>query len=196
MAFFHLRSKTMHPCYLTHAALAEAQRTWVCPGCGRLKPGVQAVDVWLQGRAPRDKPLNFVFGSGVPLIHKELVDLLGDEIIQRDLFIGRVFDDRGDEVNDWVTFRGRRGVIVRGSKDARSSICAECRGRSYYGAGKRYLYPTPASDATIFESHLYGLVVPPEVYERVAVKKWRMLGVDKLPILAEPIDGLGVLPFK
>jgi len=114
--FFHLHSTTMNPCCDTKDSYAEAQRTWLCPGCGYPKPGVKAVDVWLQDRSPRDKPLNFVYGSGVGLIHKELLDLIGAEIVQRDLYIGRIIGDRGNEVKDWVTFRGRRGVFVRGSK--------------------------------------------------------------------------------
>jgi len=82
------------------------------------------------------------------------------------------------------------------AKNASTRVCTECGGRGYYAAGKRYLYPAPPADATIFESDLFGLVVPPEVYERVSVKRWRMLGIDKLPVLDQPMDGLGLIPFR
>lgn len=193
--YFHLHSKTMHPCSDTKKAYAEALQTWLCAGCARPKPDVQAVDVWLQNRAPRDKPLNFVFGSAVGLIHKDLLEAIGATIVEQDLYLGQVIGDCG-RLEDWATFRGRRGVIVRGSKDASFRTCPECGRNIYCASGKRYLYPTPPRDATIFESDLFGLVVPPDVYKRVSKRNWRMLAVDSLPVLAEPADGLGELPFR
>ena len=38
-----------------------------------------------------------------------------------------------------------------------------------------------------------GLVVPEHVHARVATKKWRRMGIEKLPVYDEPIDGLGIL---
>jgi hypothetical protein len=55
------------------------------------------------------------------------------------------------------------------------------------------LFPAPPSDATIFETHPGGLLVPEDIYQRVALKKWRMVGIEKLPVLEEPLDGLGTL---
>jgi hypothetical protein len=197
ITLFHLQSATMHPCFATKQSHAEALQGWLCSGCLDPKPGVHAVDVCLQDRVPRDKPMNLVHGWGVGLIHRELLDLLGDDIVEQDLYIGRIVGARGNVVTDWVTFRGRRGVIVRGSSDdAACRVCDQCGRNIYYAGGKRYLYPAPPCDATIFESHLSGLVVPPKVYERVATKKWRRLGIDKLPVLDQPTDGLGVIPFK
>jgi hypothetical protein len=193
--FFHLRSKTLHPCYATKDSRAEALRTWLCPGCASPKPGVKGIDVWLQERAPRDKPLNLVFGCGIGLIHKELLNLVGHEIVERDLYIGRVMGDRGNEIADWVTFRGRCGVIVRGSKDAANRVCQDCGRNVYFAIGKRYLYPAPPAAATVFQSY-HGLVVPPAVQERVAARKWRMLRMEELPVLEQPTDGLGVLSFN
>jgi hypothetical protein len=193
--FFHLRTKTMHPCYETKNSHAESVRNILCPGCAHPKPDVTAVNVCLQERSPRDKPLNFLFGPGIGLIHRELIDLIGEDIVRRDLYLGRVTDCDDKLVADWMTFRGRQGIIVRGSKEAECRACKRCGRNLYYAAGRRYLYPAPSPDATIFESHLFGLVVPASVHERVATKRWRMLGVDKLPVVDEPVDGLGVLPF-
>jgi hypothetical protein len=193
--FFHLISRTMHPCYETKEAHAEAMRTTLCPGCAFPRPGVTSVDVRLQERSPRDKPLNIMFASGVGLVHRELLDLIGEDLARRELYLGRVFGNRGNEVADWVTFRGRNRVIVRGSKDAEYRTCKRCGRNIYHATGKRYLYPAPPSEATIFESDLSGLVLPPDVYDRVATRKWRKLGVDKLPVLDQPTDGLGTIPF-
>jgi hypothetical protein len=195
-AYFHLFSNTMNPCFPTAGYHAEAKRTWLCPSCFTPRPGVESVDAWLQDRAPRDKPLNLVYGCGLGLIHRELLSLVGDELVQRDLYLGRVIGGRGEEIKDWVTFRGRRRVVVRGDKEAGYRLCEDCGRHVYYAAGRQYLHPAPPVDATIFESDVYGLVVPPEIYERIGVRKWRRLAIDKLPILAEPLDGLGVIPFE
>jgi len=192
--FYHLCTKTMNPCNETKESHAAALQTWLCPGCAHRWAYVTAVDVQLQERSPRDRPLNFLFGTGVGLVHRELLDLLGKDIVSRDLDLGRVGGDRGNLVDDWVTFRGRCRVIVRGSKNAEYRTCHTCGRTIYFATGKRYLHPAPPADAAIFESQLSGLVVPPDVYKRVAVKKWRMLGVDKLSVLSEPLDGLGELP--
>jgi hypothetical protein len=178
------------------SARVEALQTWLCPGCCDPKPQVKAVDVWLQNRRPPDKPLNAVFGCGVGVIHRELLDVIGPDIVERDLYLGRIIDDRGNEVQDWATYRGRRGVIIRGDKEAANRVCDQCGQNCYFAMGKSYLYPAPPTDATIYESRQYGLVVPPEVFQRVSAKKWRRLGTRKLPVLDEPLDGFGTLAFN
>ncbi len=186
----------MRPCFETKESHAAALGVTICAGCLYPKPGVTTFDVRLQDRAPRDKPLNFVYGYAVGLMHRELLDLIGMQVVQRDLYIGRVTGARGDQLADWVTFRGRRQVIIRGSKDATYRVCPECDRVVYFASGKQYLYPAPPADAMVFGTQHAGLIVGQEVQDRVAAKKWRRLGVEKLPVLDEPLDGLGVLPFR
>jgi hypothetical protein len=191
---YDLGSKTMSSCSLTHETRDEARRSWMCAECLRPKPYVRSVDVWIQDRRPADKPMNFVTGAGPPIVHRELLEVIGADIVGRDLYIGRVFGKGGKEIRDWVTARGRRRVILRGTTGAGYRLCPMC-GRTLYSAtGAPYLYPAPPADATVFESDLFGIVVPHEIYERAAAKKWRRLDITKLPILDPPPDGLGVLP--
>lgn len=194
--WFHLLSKTMDPCFLTRAAQDEALRSWLCRGCAYPCPGVGPIDVCLQDRVPRDKPLNLVYGTGVGLIHGELLELIGESIVDRDLYIGHVIGGHGKEVCDWKTFHARCPVIVRGSQEAGYRVCEKCGRNVYCATGRSYLYPAPPGEATVFGSHLYGLVVPRDVFARVSTKQWRMLRVERLPVLAEPADGLGVVPFR
>jgi hypothetical protein len=194
--FYGLVSLTRHPCFLKKEGRAQPSRPWLCLGCGTPKPGIMAVDVSLQDRAPRDKPLNLVWGGGVGLIHQDLIDCIGPEIVKRDLYLGRVTGDRGNEILEWSTFHGRRGVIIRGSKDARCRTCDQCSRPVYSAMGKRYLCPAPPENFTILESDIHGLVVPQDIYERIVVRKWRLLGIEKLPVLDEPLDGLGPLEWK
>jgi hypothetical protein len=194
--FYALAPLTRHPCFLQKVRRAQPSRPWMCLGCGTTKTGVTGVDVALQDRVPRDKPLNLVWGGGLGLIHQDLIDCIGPEIVKRDLNLGRVVGKAGTEVPGWYTFHGRCGVIIRGSKDAGFRTCDLCGRPVYFAMGKRYLFPAPPQNATIFESHLHGLVVPEFICERIATKQWRRLGIRELPVLDEPLDGFGPLDWK
>jgi hypothetical protein len=143
--------------------------------------------------SPGDKPLNFVNSCGVPVIHRDLLSLIDDEIVKRDLYIGRVLNEQGNEVRDWCTARGRHQIIVRGSKEAGSRTCEECDRTLYCAMGKRSLFPAPPSDAAIFESDFLGFVVTRNIADRITTRKWRRMYVEPLPVPDEPPDGLGVL---
>ncbi len=186
----------MNPCFGTKHWVADALRTWLCPGCHEPKPGRDALDALLQDRSPRDKPLNLVYGCGLGLIHRELLDLLGDDVVKRDLYLGRVIGSGDKQVKDWATFRGRERLIVRGIIDPELRVCEQCKRNVYFARGKHYLFPAPVSDDTVFQSDYWGLIVPPEIHARVPAKKWRRLGIEKLPVLDPPPDGLGVIPFR
>jgi hypothetical protein len=69
-AYYHLVSSTMLQCHLTHDA-RDAAQSWTCNSCSPPNAGIRAVDVRLQDRIPRGKPMNFVYTCGVPLVHRE-----------------------------------------------------------------------------------------------------------------------------
>ncbi len=196
--FFALRANTMNACSPKRESIAIAQQTWVCTEGPHPKPNAQIVDVWLQERTPPDRPLNFLMLGGVPLVHRELLSLLGEDNIERDLYVGRVFG-RGDKLlEDWVTARGRRRVILRGVKEASYRLCPDCGRILYSSHDDCYLFPAPPPETAIFESSLFGLVVTREIGERVLAekraRKWRRIAIDPLQILDPPPDGFGVLP--
>ena len=170
--FVCLQSTTMNPCFLAEDAYAEAKRSWLCSGCCSPKPGFGAVDARLQ-EAPKDKPLNFVMGCGLPVAYGKFLDRLGESLVERDLSLGQVFGPDGTRLEDWVTFRGRRRLIIRGSREVSYRRCTECGRDVYFAMGKRYLYPNPPQDVALFESDLFGLVLPEEIFLRVAIEERR-----------------------
>jgi hypothetical protein len=195
--FFHLATLTKDPCFQLKEAHAEAMRTTLCPGCAHTRPGVKAIDVWFQeDRAPRDKPMNFLYGCGIGLIHRQLLELLAPEDADRDLFLGRVHNRHGRECVDWRTFHGRRTVIIRGNKNAEYRTCEVCGRNIYHATGQSYLCPAPPADASIYGSNLGGLVVSIDVAERVKAKRWRKVAIEELPVLEPPPDGFGHLPYR
>lgn len=114
-AFYHVQSATMNPCALTKDAIARAQGSWLCPGCGAPKPGVAAVDTQVDSEPANGSPLNFVNGTGVPLAKKSFLFRLGLDVLRRQLYLGKVIGASGTLLSDWVSFRGRQRVIIRGS---------------------------------------------------------------------------------
>ena len=179
---------------MTHDARERARRSWACSDGPHPTPAATVVDVWLQDNTPRDKPLNFVMFGGIPVVHRELLKLFGDDNVERDLYIGRVIGARGKELPDWVTARGRDRLIVRGTRNAGSRICDVCGRLFYFAQGANYLYPAPPNGRAIYESSSCGFVVTREIGERIADHKWRRMTVEPIPVIDPPPDGLGILP--
>lgn len=195
--YFHLGTLTKDPCFQLPQAHAEAMRTTLCVGCAHPRPDTKAVDVWLQeDRSPKNPPLNFLYGCGIGLIHRELLELFPPAEIGRDLHLGRVHNRFGDVCSEWHTFHGRRKVIFRGSKDAEYRTCEVCGRNIYHARGRPFLFPAPSKDAEIFSSNLSGLVVLPEVAERVTARRWRKVSIEEMPVLDPPPDGFGDLPYR
>ncbi len=188
--FFHLYSRSLRPCYQTKNVHATAMRSTLCEGCAHPRAGIGPIDVFLQEASPRDKPLNVLWGCGIGLMHEELAEQLGIDILRRELHLGRVHDSCGDLVPDWMTFHGANCIVVRGTTDALVRTCATCGRQLYHAGGKRYLCPRPAENVTLYPSNLSGLVIRPQAYEKIEAKKWRKLGVEQLEALDEPLDGI------
>lgn len=188
--WFHIQSATMEPCALADDAYVEAQQTWLCQGCGAPKPDVRAVDVRLQDVPGTAEEMTFVGGVGVPIARKSFLLTLGSDVVLKNLFLGKVMDARGKPLPDWVTFRGRRRVIIRGSEKVSRRVCAVCGRHVYFAMGKRYLSPAPPPE-TVLESDLFGLVLPDDLRARLDVTdaEKSFLAVEELPVLSEPLDG-------
>jgi hypothetical protein len=191
--YFHLHTGTMNPCSIDKSTVEAARSIWLCQGCNHPKPNAQAIDVTIQGFEPDDPPLNFVYGFGIPLAHKDFLFSFGEDIVVRDLFLGRVFLSNGKPLDDWVTFRGRYQLIIRGTRNVSYRQCTECARYVYFAMGPRYLYPAPPVDAAMFESDLSGLIVSRELFDRVVLDRWEKLVCERLPVLTAPKDGLSQL---
>jgi plasmid stabilization system protein ParE len=191
--FYHVQSLTMDPCFLSSDADAEAGRSWLCTGCCNPKPGMTALDATLQGVPRRSEPLNFVMGCGLPIASTALLSALGDDLVRRELYLGRVYGPDGKELSGWVTFRGKLRLIIRGSKHVAYRRCGLCGRDVYFAMGRGYLYPAPPPGLSVFESHLRGLVLTEDVYLASDIKESRKLRIDKLMVPRAPKDSLGEL---
>jgi hypothetical protein len=192
--YVHFHSSTMDPCSPLKTAYVEATSTWLCAGCVRPKPDVGPVDAHIQERAP-EGPLNFLSGCGVPLARKSFLFAFGDERIKRDLRLGEVFGPDGHRLDDWVTFRGKRRLIVRGSKHASYRVCPNCGRDVYFAMGTRYLYPEPPKNVELFESDLGGLILPESIATELNIGELAGVTCERLKALGQPKDGLPPVYF-
>jgi hypothetical protein len=126
-------------------------------------------------------------------MHVELLEQLGTEEVERDLMLGRVFGPDGKVIPNWVTFRGKHYLIVRGAKHAGSRRCPACGRALYFAMGKGFLYPMPPAGIDIFEGSRFGLVLTERIFDRLDLGKWGKFGIEKLDVPAVPPDALGVL---
>lgn len=186
----------MDGCFLTKEAEREASKTWLCTACKCPRPGTQAVDVWLQEERI-EGVLNGVFGAGVGVARRDFLARIGDELVARELHLGRALGPDGRALRDWVSFRGRHVLIIRASKHVSGGPCEACGRIGYFAMGKRYLYPSPVEGVELFESDLWGLVLPEHVFERsgIGALKRQHLIVQRLRVLPFPKDSLGNLNY-
>lgn len=193
-AYYQIGSGDVWGCAVDREQLLQIQSIWCCESCYRIRVPDVAIDVQVEYR-PEMKingPLNFIYFLG--LVWKPFLDLFDPMAVQRDLRLGRVFGPDGSLYEDWLTFRGRCEVIVRGTKHVQYRICEKC-GRVIYSAmGKRYLFPAPPCGAELFAAGGSRLVIPESAFARLDLGKWRKkVYIERLPVPETPPDGLGLL---
>jgi len=183
----------MNPCALSDATIANGVKIWLCSECGGVKSGVRAVDISIRTSRPPKYPMNIVFKPIIGIAQRAFLNELGKEDVERDLYLGRIFNHNGKECGEYATFKGRHTVIVRGVEDYGYRTCPACGHHYYYAKYSQkqsYLYPDPSEDAEIFESHSGSLVVTERIYLRIAEIWRRRIYVTKLNVLEMPLDGL------
>lgn len=192
--FYHLYSKTMDPCSMVKDVYAFALDTWLCRNCLAPKPEVREIDIQIQDQNPTNAPLNGVKGAWLPLVTLEFLKIFDPNMIQKDFYIGKVSGPSGTPLSKWVTLRGKRKVVIRGVEHVRYGKCDNCGQVRYFAIGKRYLFPEPPKDSTLFESDLGGIVLPENLFKLINLNRWRRrLYIDKLEVPSQPADGLGIL---
>jgi hypothetical protein len=120
--YYRLQPTTMNPCSMVKAQREEALRSWLCRGCLTPMAMSTGIDVPIQERTPADPPLNIISGCDLGVARKDFLEELGSDAVASDLILGRVFTANGRLIDNWVTFRGRHRLIVRGSEHVPSAM--------------------------------------------------------------------------
>jgi hypothetical protein len=175
----------MEPCSLSRRSPRPA---WMCAECRHPRRGTESVSVVIQNPVPADAPLNYISGCGIRIARREFLASLGDAV-QRNLYLGTVTSDTGAQLQDWVTYRGRHEVIIRGDLHVAFRNCRSCGRLLYSAMGARYLYPAPIAEAQILEPDGAGVVLTDTLLSRVDLARWPALTVDDLVVRDPPTDG-------
>lgn len=171
----------------------KARGRTLCLGCGKPSDRTKPTDVMIQGTRIPSMMMSFIWGSGLIVASQKLLERIPKPVLRAELLLGAVFDGYGERMDGWSTVKVRRRVIVRGSRNAKTRVCARCGWRTYYAAGARYLYPPPREGLEILESDLSGLVVTERLFSEMALVRGRGFGFERLAVLDSPRDGLGEL---
>lgn len=192
--YYHIYSASTDSLSVSHETAAELQKSWLCKGCNCPKPNTENVDITIQESTVGNGPLNIIWGAGVGVARRDFLAEFGKVRIKRNFWLGRLFTKDDGEVKDWVTYRGKNIVIIRGRQNVKQRNCDVCGQFLYYAAGSRYLFPTPPFNIEIFESHLQGLVVGSEVFDRLTLFRWSKLYIEKVPVKSKAYDGVTIPP--
>lgn len=135
--------------------------------------------------------MSFVYGTSIGLIRDDLIELLGREQVERDLFLGSVTNEKG-AAKRWRTFRARRPIQVRGDAQSTARRCPECGALLYWASAlteaSRYICPAPPDSGLYFENSM-GLVLPQDRLEQIERMNWPDIDIETLEVLAAPRDG-------
>ena len=186
----------LSPCTFDSAAQGDAEPKWHCTDCCSVRTRTAAIDISVQ-ESEREitKPLSFVSGFGLGLIHNDFLDLLEKSAVQKSLLLGNVFCKGGRRHTSFSTYIARSTIIVRGTDEAAYRQCKSCGRIAYFAMGRKYLYPAPDPAVEIFEDYA-SLVVKQSVAAKIDKKKWRSLRVEILEVADKPFDNLGDLNEK
>jgi hypothetical protein len=193
---YHIYSAALNPCAAPAESDSRATTPAFCAECRWPHQRLEGIDVTVAAR-PTGAPLNCFFAPWLGLAHRRFFEQLGAGVVAAHLHLGRVFDRHSRLIDDWVTYRGKHLLVVRGMDHVGSRTCQTCGRNLYFATGQRYLHPTPPADIPLFQSDLLGLIMPAELLEQVALTRGmrRNVRIEKLPVLNSPPDGLGDIPF-
>jgi len=143
---------------------------------------------------PPSVPINALGGPGdICVVYHPFLDILGEQAVDA-FYFGNVLDPGGNRLEDFRTYRAKDNFIfLRGNRESDyRGRCKACgQRRRYFPGGKSYVLSRDLGAHAIYGTHM-GLLVNEEVFGRIGGKRWPGLGVEKIPVLDEPRDGLPV----
>lgn len=168
-----------------------ARTTWLCPECAFPRPEARSVHFAIQELGPpNNSAINFVTGAGVGIAKGSLLAALGEELVSKFLFRGRLLSMDRKEIQGWNTFIGAFRIVVRGSENVAHRRCPSCGRDVYFATGRKYLFPAPTAGVAIFDAGRGGIVVVEEIANAIPGDLKRELRIDWLDVRDTPLDGL------
>ena len=192
MNLYHLYC-TRDAANLTRDCYERGASTWLCPGCKCVKPKLSLPIVELS-YVPKF-PLNIIAGAGIGLISVDFINVLGQREVDAALSLGEAYDSKGKRLSNLRTYRGNSTLFLRGNRKSQYRSCDECGRFLYHPSGELYVTSKSLTDKSIYNSQLQ-LLVDYALYKHIQLKKWKGLGIHKLPVVDKSEDGLDAVFTK
>jgi hypothetical protein len=191
---FSIESTTSDTCLLHSSTVSEDPTKWFCPGCGKPDPGAQVPAITLRSR-PKDLALNFIAQAWVGVMRCDFFNLLVEERVIGDLIITPVRMSNETEIENFVAFRPKASLVIRGESHSSHRRCDLCDRHIYHPLGKHYVLNPNRPDLTLFGNQFGGLVVPGRIATLVKNREWKHVHIIQLPVLDAPTDGKPLFTF-
>lgn len=198
MNYYHLTQRPgFHAPEENQEWLRAMEYSLKCPECHELRRMDVLPDVPLQ-ELPGG-PIDVLFGLGLGVISVRLLEELGWEDVNRYLVLGRLLRPSGKPLPHCATFQGRCRTFIRGTQESTyRGLCSTCGAPWFHASGLTkdwYLLSTRLPATPISECPTRELVVTQEYVDRLSPAMRKRLRIAPLPVIDEPRDGLGELPF-
>ncbi len=179
-------------CYMRPDIDKYAEGKLYCPRCQEIWEEIEEVDIVIGDRSCLRKrvPFNFLSGCLIPVVHDSFLSCFPEHEVRKNLFLGRVYSEKGELMSEWHTARGKHRLILRGTKNASYRICEICRRPVYFSNWGFFLYPPPPPEISIFTSGA-KFIARTDVVDLDLLRKMRKLHFVKLPVVDSPLDSLG-----
>jgi hypothetical protein len=187
LRFFHFKPKGLIPCTVEKEFYEEASRTWLCRGCVQPKPGTRAVMLKLETRPP-NIAVNIAMGLGVTVVRSDFLDAVAE--FRADLDVGEVSLD-GAVIPEFVTFRPRRQLLLRGDRRSTFRRCDVCGRVSYFPFGTPYVVGGNRLDAAVFESQFHVPLLREDLASRIPVSARKGICIEAVDVVDVANDGKG-----
>lgn len=126
-------------------------------------------------------------------MRRDFFDAIGAEVMETYCHLGRVLSPNGEVYTDFISYRPKYRLVVRGDATSFYKVCATCGLPRYFPLGKRYLLRRQLTGAPIYDGDVGPLIISVDLYEKIRQVQWKKVAYTRLPVLDEPIDGHGDL---
>lgn len=179
----------------TAVAASGRVEEWLCQGRPKSWPhprkGLGSADVHLAEDIYSKGGLNAVYGLRLGLIRVDLLEAFGASLFAEWFALGRVFGPSGDLIPDWKTYRGKRRIIIRGTKNVNWQRCEMCGAIQYSSWGGRdFLWPEPDPTVPIFDDNGLRLVFREDIANAIFKQRFSGVKLRKIDVARAPLDGL------
>ncbi len=162
----------------------------VCSHCYALVEPNDPVDVVVQECSSGRTGLRCSFGVDVGFASKRLVEAL-PKVVRSCLVLGCVISEDKGPLDEVVTFWCPFRAVIRGQHEAGFRYCPECGALLYFAMGRRYLSPAPEGNPVVCYAGHGRILVRDDSINVSQFPKFYAVGVEPIPILDVPLDGLG-----